>query len=225
MNDIPQDEQKDPRTIEERIADINLPALPAKPETYDYLKDPDDKKKSAAIQKIMYDNEKAMHAVYKGGVVDAEEKAAQVNLLKSRAKSMEENSVIDPLTDLRNRRAFNEAFPVAIDRALRRIREAEDRKKEGKELEPPSLAFLIFDLDNFKEVNDTYGHAAGDAVLKQFSRLLDEQFRDSEKPFRWGGEEFAVIADAPDLSAAINFLREFERPLRKLNSNCLMVKK
>jgi diguanylate cyclase (GGDEF)-like protein len=206
MNDIPQGEI---RTIEEIEADLALPALPAETEVYDHLEE------GSEIDKIVRGNDRAMHEVYKGGVVEAEEKAAQVNLLKSRAKRLEEHSVLDPLTKLRNRRAFNEAFPSAIDRALRRIREAEDKKKEGKELEPPSLAFLIFDLDNFKEVNDAYGHPAGDAVLKQFSRLLEEQCRDSEKPFRWGGEEFAVITDSPDLPAAIKFAERVRKAVEE----------
>jgi diguanylate cyclase (GGDEF)-like protein len=54
--------------------------------------------------------------------------------------------------------------------------------------------FYMMDLDHFKDVNDTYGHGAGDQVLKQFSQLLTEVSRDTDTLIRWGGEEFLVVA-------------------------------
>jgi diguanylate cyclase (GGDEF)-like protein len=52
----------------------------------------------------------------------------------------------------------------------------------------------MIDIDHFKEVNDRYGHAAGDRVLAQFRGILDAAIRESDTPVRWGGEEFLVIA-------------------------------
>ncbi len=195
------EDQKETRTIEEIKADLALPALPAETGVYDHVEDPE-------INRLIRDHDRAMHKVYEGGIVEAEEKAAQVKLLKGRAKKMEENAVVDSLTGLRNRRTFGNAFPVAIDRAMR----VSGVVKEGV---VPSLAFLIFDLDNFKEVNDTYGHAAGDAVLKQFSELLKSLCRESEQPFRWGGEEFVVIADAPDLASAMAFAERVRKEVEE----------
>jgi len=156
-----------------------LPALPSKPITYDHIEDP-------AVQKLLYDQEASLHNVLQGDVKlwdDNVEKTAQIDYLQ-------EISTLDSLTELRNRRAFMEAFPISIERAQRGV---------------PNLGFLIFDLDNFKEVNDTYGHEAGDAVLKQFADLLKGLCRKTEQPFRWGGEEFVVIADVKDLEAAMRF--------------------
>ncbi|MFX4593142.1 GGDEF domain-containing protein, partial [Acinetobacter baumannii] len=51
----------------------------------------------------------------------------------------------------------------------------------------------LMDLDHFKHINDTYGHAAGDAVLKVFADVLRESLRDTDTPARIGGEEFAVL--------------------------------
>jgi diguanylate cyclase (GGDEF)-like protein len=58
------------------------------------------------------------------------------------------------------------------------------------------LVFFMVDIDHFKEVNDRYGHAAGDAILVQMTERLREVFRESDYVIRWGGEEFLVLARA-----------------------------
>jgi diguanylate cyclase (GGDEF)-like protein len=71
------------------------------------------------------------------------------------------------------------------------------------------LVFLLLDLDHFKSVNDTYGHAAGDAVLVQTAAVLSRVFRASDPVVRWGGEEFLAVArfvdrrEAPRLAEKI----------------------
>lgn len=80
----------------------------------------------------------------------------------------------DELTGLLNRGAFNDLV---------------DFYKNANE----ELAFLIMDVDNFKTVNDTYGHAIGDLALKKVASLLSECFRSNDFPIRYGGDEFVVI--------------------------------
>jgi diguanylate cyclase (GGDEF)-like protein len=92
---------------------------------------------------------------------------------------IEEASLTDPLTQLRNRRFLEQAITSDIELASRR---GED------------LVVLLVDLDHFKSVNDTYGHAAGDAVLTQTAQVLKSAFRASDYVVRWGGEEFLVVA-------------------------------
>jgi diguanylate cyclase (GGDEF)-like protein len=92
---------------------------------------------------------------------------------------IEQASLTDPLTGLHNRRFLEQAIPSDIELATRR---GED------------LIFLLVDLDHFKSVNDTYGHAAGDAVLVQTAQVLRSAFRASDSIVRWGGEEFLVVA-------------------------------
>jgi len=91
---------------------------------------------------------------------------------------MKRNSVTDELTGLYNRRQFYRMLESEADRA-RRYRHK------------TSLAMI--DLDGFKEVNDTYGHASGDQVLRDFGELLQSSLRQSDIPFRQGGDEFAII--------------------------------
>jgi len=64
--------------------------------------------------------------------------------------------------------------------------------KKGKRNQKP-LSLVMFDFDNFKELNDTHGHIEGDRILKEIGRLLKEQIRSMDIPCRYGGEEFTVI--------------------------------
>ncbi len=100
---------------------------------------------------------------------------------------IEEASLTDPLTQLRNRRFLEQAIAPDLELAARR---GED------------LVVLLVDLDHFKSVNDTYGHAAGDAVLMQTAQVMKSVFRASDYVVRWGGEEFLVVARFIDRSNA-----------------------
>lgn len=93
--------------------------------------------------------------------------------------SLEAESVTDPLTGLSNRRAFDRRWAVEAARA-RRI--------------GSPLALLVIDIDHFKDVNDTYGHAVGDRVLMQVGRLIQDGLRTTDIAARFGGEEFAIVA-------------------------------
>ena len=85
---------------------------------------------------------------------------------------------VDGLTDLHNKRFFNEAIEKEISRARRYER---------------TFSLVLFDIDHFKKINDTYGHLAGDAVLRQLGALVKGRVRRDDVPARTGGEEFAVI--------------------------------
>jgi diguanylate cyclase (GGDEF)-like protein len=95
-----------------------------------------------------------------------------------KADKLYDLSILDPLTGLHNRRLGERRLKEEIARA----------EKTG---EP--LAVVLFDLDYFKEINDKYGHAAGDAALKEFSRRLKRAVRACDIPVRLGGDEFLVI--------------------------------
>ena len=93
-------------------------------------------------------------------------------------------STLDGLTQLRNRRHFDEAYR----------REWERAEREGTE-----LSLMILDADLFKQINDTYGHIAGDDCLKALARVLEKQVRrPADTLARYGGEEFVVILPGSD---------------------------
>jgi diguanylate cyclase (GGDEF)-like protein len=94
---------------------------------------------------------------------------------------------IDPLTGVANRRAF--------DSALRREVAARVDKRAGRRLDDDEpFALLVFDLDDFKAINDDYGHPVGDAVLRRTARRAETVLRSTDLLARIGGDEFAVIA-------------------------------
>ncbi len=98
--------------------------------------------------------------------------------VKSYNKKLEHLAAYDTLTKLPNRRTFNLNFQKALHLYKR-------------DNIPRSVIF--FDIDNFKLINDTYGHLAGDRVLKRIATILNIQIRNSDYISRWGGEEFLIL--------------------------------
>lgn len=92
-------------------------------------------------------------------------------------------ALLDPLTHLSNR--------TALDTALRRELQLAERHHS-------ELSLLMIDVDHFKSINDTYGHARGDIVLKEIAATIQSVCRDSDLCFRYGGEEFAVLLRKTD---------------------------
>ena len=99
--------------------------------------------------------------------------------------------VRDTLTKLHNRRFLQELMPVETARIER---DTTDLASGRKPLPDAALGLFMLDLDFFKQVNDTHGHAAGDAVLQQAAGLLAASLRRQDKLVRWGGEEFVAVA-------------------------------
>lgn len=107
-----------------------------------------------------------------------EEQRGEIERLREELRKVKEEASIDPLTGLRNRRSF--------ERALREF--FRDFKKFGY-----PFSIIMMDLDNFKDINDTYGHLAGDKVLKEIGNILRNYLRAKDIPARTGGEEFTII--------------------------------
>jgi diguanylate cyclase (GGDEF)-like protein len=99
--------------------------------------------------------------------------------------------VRDALTRLHNRRFLQEF--MAVEQA-RLARDAADLEQGREPVRPEAIGLFMMDLDQFKQVNDRHGHAAGDAVLKQTGEILCHALRTSDNLVRWGGEEFVAVA-------------------------------
>lgn len=97
----------------------------------------------------------------------------------------------DTLTELRNRRFLQEYMTVEQGRLSR---EATDIERAHKSERDEAVAIYIIDVDHFKGVNDTHGHAAGDMALRQLADILASAVRKSDVLVRWGGEEFVLVA-------------------------------
>jgi diguanylate cyclase (GGDEF)-like protein len=115
--------------------------------------------------------------------------------LETAYKHIEVASLTDPLTQLNNRRF--------LEKTIQSEFELVTRQHSAKAKQPNTdLVLLMLDLDHFKQVNDWYGHAAGDAVLVQTANLLKLCMRASDYVVRWGGEEFLLVARLIDRDQA-----------------------
>ena len=103
----------------------------------------------------------------------------EIGQLRNRADAFETAATTDTVTELANRQAFYGALAETLSKPL-----------EGRYGAP---ALLLTNLDRFKRINDTYGHAAGDAVLIRVARILQEETRADDIVGRLGGDEFGVL--------------------------------
>ena len=117
-------------------------------------------------------------------IVDLQKELMQTN------RRLEQLSITDGLTNLYNHRYFQDELARAFEESARYER-------------PLSLAMA--DIDFFKKVNDNYGHAVGDEVLKAVSRMFKDSSRSTDLVARYGGEEFAMMMPETDLDSAISF--------------------
>ncbi len=113
--------------------------------------------------------------------------------LENANTALQDQTITDPLTGLRNRRFLHYQMPEEAAQATRRHRLLTISRAERLDLNI-DLLFVMVDIDHFKEVNDLFGHAAGDRVLLQVAEVLLTCIRDTDSAVRWGGEEFLVLA-------------------------------
>ncbi len=105
----------------------------------------------------------------------------------------------DPMTGLYNRRSFEETL----------IKEIEKVEQTGEK------SFIaIFDIDHFKNVNDTYGHANGDVVIKALCKMMQEKSQENGITFRYGGEEFVILFSNIELPKVINIVEDIRTEFR-----------
>ena len=136
-------------------------------------------------------------ARFREHAVSALAKARTLAKLEEANQALKETSMVDPMTGLKNRRFLDLSMPEELARVNRQWRRPGplDRSRVAANVD---LLFYMVDLDHFKLVNDTYGHAAGDAVLCQASAALRGACRESDIVVRWGGEEFLIMARNAD---------------------------
>ncbi|MBS3792802.1 sensor domain-containing diguanylate cyclase, partial [Candidatus Bipolaricaulota bacterium] len=118
-------------------------------------------------------------------------------------EELKEQAVRDPLTELYNRRYFNETLSKEVERSERYSR---------------PIAFLMIDVNRFKEINDRYSHQTGDEVLKEVAKLLKDNIREVDTVVRYGGDEFLIMLPETDGESSYTVTRLREK-LEEWNRN------
>jgi len=116
-------------------------------------------------------------------------------------ETVQRQAVTDELTGLFNHRRFQEVMTSEVERARRYDQD---------------MGLIMLDIDNFKRVNDMYGHMQGDLVLREVARVLRQSAREIDEPARYGGEEMAVALPQTDLDGAYNFAERVRRRIEAL---------
>ena len=125
--------------------------------------------------------------------------SAETITLRSRLDVTTEEALRDPLTGAYNRLAYDRRAALEVARW----------RSDGG-----NLSMIVCDIDHFKRINDTFGHTAGDKVLKEVVRLLQEQLRSSDFVARYGGEEFVVILNGAAEEAALQIAEKLRRTIK-----------
>ncbi len=156
---------------------------------------------SAAMEEVRQGNLNANPNI--GGSADhdiamlSDNYGTMLEWIRQDRQTIEKLSLIDPLTEVGNTRALHRGLETEIARINR----------YGQNM-PPAFSVLILDVDKFKEINDTFGHLTGDAVLRDMAMLLQKSLRKTDttlaalKHYRFGGDEFVVIAPHTSLAGA-----------------------
>lgn len=123
---------------------------------------------------------------------------SDVTPIEERSKEFENRAYYDVLTKIYNRRRFLELLDGAI--------------KTSHQLNQ-GLSIIFFDIDHFKNINDTYGHKTGDDVLKELASLVSAAIRHSDVFGRWGGEEFLILLEKTELENAAKAAEKIRRAI------------
>ncbi|MGM0442398.1 MAG: diguanylate cyclase [Elusimicrobiota bacterium] len=135
---------------------------------------------------------------------DAKELISRINSVLQRKNHYDEMTMTDPLTGLHNRRFFKQQFSIFFNMAKRY-----DLK----------FSLVIFDVDDFKNINDTYGHSAGDFILKKIAETAKNTLRESDIILRYGGDEFIAIFPRTKEAMAKKTTEKIIRKISKMDGN------
>jgi diguanylate cyclase (GGDEF)-like protein len=129
-------------------------------------------------------------------------------LLEKQSLELIEMATVDPLAGLLNRRSLDDRAGMVLSQAQRNN---------------SSVAVVVIDIDHFKNVNDTYGHAFGDAVLQSLGKTLIEGRREHDIVARFGGEEFVLVLPNVDEKDALNISEKIRTDISKNTINDINV--
>lgn len=168
-------------------------------EVVDYevvIKAKDDHQVHASLHAHLLYDEEGHPAGVEGVMRDITERKQAAAQLKQLNETLSRQATTDPLTGIANRLKFNEALNAEIRRATRFNL---------------SLSLIMFDIDDFKKINDSYGHHVGDNILRELTALVVQHVRIHDLFARWGGEEFMIMATNTSIDNARHYAEKLLR--------------
>jgi diguanylate cyclase len=160
------------------------------------------------VQRMLADNREVQAGVHatrerlRAEHARAAELESRVRALEDELRRLSDEVSTDALTEVANRRGLLQAFDIERSRVERAPADA-----------VPPLSVGLLDIDNFKKLNDTLGHAAGDVALKALAARVRDALRPSDTVGRWGGEEFVVLLPGTGVDEAQQVLTRLQRAL------------
>ena len=127
-----------------------------------------------------------------------------ITTIHNEKKLLEKMAYTDPLTNINNRKMFDKLY----------TKELASHKRYGE-----SLSLIMFDIDHFKAVNDTYGHDIGDKVLVTLTELISKNLRTNDIFARWGGEEFTILLPRTNADEAYDKAQELRQLIEQYHDN------
>lgn len=145
---------------------------------------------------------------------EKEELLRRIQELENEVTDLTKNLIFDRLTGLKTRAFFEEEARVYFDIAVNSSTDHGARRKQWFGFK--NVSFIFFDIDHFKKVNDTYGHAAGDDILIAVADTIRTSVRDGDTAARWGGEEIAVTLVGATEKDAVNKAEDIRRQVENI---------
>jgi diguanylate cyclase (GGDEF)-like protein len=127
-------------------------------------------------------------------------------------RKLDKLATFDMLTGVYNRRKFEQDMVTAV---------------EKKEKYDSPFSVIMFDIDGFKQVNDLYGHKMGDVILQEMASVVKRVLRESDKLFRWGGDEFVILLQETSLKNAFKAAEKVRKTVEaydfEIERNCITI--
>jgi diguanylate cyclase (GGDEF)-like protein len=135
----------------------------------------------------------------------------EIELRDKKISQIQKLVSLDFLTGILNRNGFKRE----IEKYIREIKSSSNFKKQKRKFSITNISIIFIDLDNFKRINDEFGHDVGDKILKHFANILEDSVRETDIVVRWSGDEFILALINSEKEEAEERIKKIKETLNK----------